>query len=597
MSGPDDSPGSDEGSHYMASTQALGEDYGLSAREARAAQVAAALARRGLLLDAAARLGPAALLEPDEAKPRGSSARDTLSGPALKAELEVIAGTCEGLPRAALRAIQAQMAAFEDAGESTREALNELRGAIERERERQAEEAEASQPAPRGEAEVVASPGAPLKPAGDAPVGGPFLEARAPTNGADVPAGGEGGELPALPPAAEPELDARALVDPRPFGEPPGAPPGLDLSASRLSLWARCPEALARRYGLGERPKLKPPAGDEALIGTAVHNVLWEATEARLRKAIPQEQLALGPELAERLERWAPSDPDLHREAKLLLERCAPVNLRRAVAAELPWSRRIAGVVVGGALDRVDREHDVVVIVDYKTGAPKKRAELAWEPKTVCYLYDGRRRWPDARGWKVAYHYLDAGIVQEVEWTPERDRFAYSLVRSYLSTLALGRFEARPGPSACTHCDARAVCEPFARWADAQPHVEAAADDLEGLARERHQLHAQAKRAEKRLEVIDPILQAHLDGDRRLAVGHYELVRRTRKREGYSVGVVRELAKARGLTEAEAWAAVGSVKESAVRRLASETEEAAEAADRHALRSKDLWLEVRELTP
>ncbi len=167
------------------------------------------------------------------------------------------------------------------------------------------------------------------------------------------------------------------------------------LSASLLDAYLTCP----LRFYYGRVLRLAPldevaEEGDAAELGTLVHEVLRETFTPLLGREIEGADIPLAPLFA-RFDAALSAAPFFHAlppDGRLGLARTGRERLRRYVAGmprttpislETRLSVNMNGAgrewLVTGTVDRADRRESGVVILDYKTGKPRKPGAALWE--------------------------------------------------------------------------------------------------------------------------------------------------------------------------------------------------------------------------
>lgn len=147
-------------------------------------------------------------------------------------------------------------------------------------------------------------------------------------------------------------------------------------SHSSASLFKQCPRRWKHKY----IDKLPDPAGEAALVGQFAHDVLEQLCkeDSTLRTEVKAKEIAksIWPKVAERKDfknlklnseeqlefRWKSWNAikglwDLEDPSKISVE-----------ATEQRVSTSLSGVPFFGIIDRLDRDEDGLVVVDYKTG-------------------------------------------------------------------------------------------------------------------------------------------------------------------------------------------------------------------------------------
>jgi len=126
-------------------------------------------------------------------------------------------------------------------------------------------------------------------------------------------------------------------------------------------------------------------------------------------------------------------------------------------ALEIPFSLKLQGNIIKGQIDRIDKVGEEVVIIDYKTGNPKKK--LAREDKEQLLIYqlaveEVFKMKPRA----LVYYYLNEGSkISFLADEKEKNEMKEKIVKE-IEEIKNSDFEARPGRH-CAFCDFRDICE------------------------------------------------------------------------------------------------------------------------------------------
>ena len=248
------------------------------------------------------------------------------------------------------------------------------------------------------------------------------------------------------------------------------------VSASRLTLWLRCPLAYRLKYIDGIQFRT-PPA---VFLGKQVHAGLeWYYRHQQFGLDLTSDDVCdflrrdWGRSVAAegmRFESTAEEAPlqskvgELVRVylAKVAGETARPMAVETAVETPLIDSRigEDLGVPLVGVLDLVLEEHAGPVIVDFKTAARAgEMPELSHEVQLGCYAYLFRqstgttesaleiRRLVKTKTPQVSFHRWPAR-------TQNHFGRLFAVIRAYLDDLHSHRFVFRPG-QACSYCDFR----------------------------------------------------------------------------------------------------------------------------------------------
>lgn len=129
------------------------------------------------------------------------------------------------------------------------------------------------------------------------------------------------------------------------------------------------------------------------------------------------------------------------------------------LALEQGFRVKVAGRTIRGKIDRVDKAGDKAVIIDYKTGKPKRK--IAKEDKRQLMLYasavkDEHVMHKDVA--KVVYYYLEDGSLLSLEPTAEDYKEVEEWVDSVAGKIEQEDFTPTPG-FVCRHCEYRDICD------------------------------------------------------------------------------------------------------------------------------------------
>jgi len=305
------------------------------------------------------------------------------------------------------------------------------------------------------------------------------------------------------------------------------------VSPSRLNAVLACP----KQARLKEEGGREPP-GDPALIGSLVHKVLevaalkpgWadkgylagilEANKGRYRKPIVQ-------------------------AAGRLLKAAAPVDLTRTTAdlAEVRFSGVEVGPYLGrGIIDRIDLSTtaaggQLVHVVDYKTGQPQQREELASAPQTLIYLeyavseYFGGSPPQPSDDVAMIYDYVGSGVRVRIDYDPfavEEGLAAAGLLYEEFQDSATEELAETPNPS-CSWCSFRSECSEFRRVVEkpASPPAWTVGLPLGDLVAKRYQVSQDMRTTRRKTTTYSPTVLPQLS--KQLGVPLLDLVRQTCK--------------------------------------------------------------------
>lgn len=232
----------------------------------------------------------------------------------------------------------------------------------------------------------------------------------------------------------------------------------LSLSPSKISTYRECPRKFRFLYIDRLGPKFRK-ARPFLTLGNNVHAALRDFFSLPLRRRKPHTLQALLEE------RWATNRVgfrdeaeeefykaralgQLHQFARNFDLEARPLMLERRV------NRRVAGVVLQGIVDRVDREGDAAHVMDYKTGAAQ--GDLGPFSLYFYALTLQRRRFPPVE--KLSYVFLESGVVKS--WWYDHAEAMQTVSRVLETAYEIAEDDAyspRPGRG-CRYCDFLEIC-------------------------------------------------------------------------------------------------------------------------------------------
>lgn len=254
-------------------------------------------------------------------------------------------------------------------------------------------------------------------------------------------------------------------------------------SFTRLTQFLTCPSAYNHRYLL-QTPPISPSTAWS--VGTLTHNIL----EARAKKE--DYQLDPAVPLADYKEACELADTVFFDFDKIW-----------AVEKKLNFS--LCGVPLKGSIDRIDYEHGVYTIVDYKTGRfLPARDEIESNLQMVIYTLGLQSIvGPDSRI-IVKLQYLRHGVTYEYEFSePELQEATDYITKLAASIEATKEFAETPNPF-CGWCGYRHLCQTY--HAILQDR-----EDRDYPTRE--ELMTAIRILEKRKEEVDAGIKARLEKD------------------------------------------------------------------------------------
>jgi DNA helicase-2/ATP-dependent DNA helicase PcrA len=287
-----------------------------------------------------------------------------------------------------------------------------------------------------------------------------------------------------------------AAAAPPPVGPPraPSASPGdgLVLSFSGIDAYLSCP----LKYKLGNVVRVPVPPHHAMVYGAAVHKAVQEFHRRHARgEVMSEDELIAAFEAAWSTEGFLSRD---HEDARLAAGRD---TLRRFRAAQLEpgatipayvereFSFSLDGDRIRGRWDRVDIEpatdpapdaleasvphadavaptfeltgRERVTITDYKTSdvsdpaKARQRARESLQLQIYAMGYEAATgRLPDA----VALHFLDTGVIGQVDIDPKRLARARHKIATAAAGIRARDFTPKPDRATCGFCPFRAIC-------------------------------------------------------------------------------------------------------------------------------------------
>jgi DNA helicase-2/ATP-dependent DNA helicase PcrA len=256
-------------------------------------------------------------------------------------------------------------------------------------------------------------------------------------------------------------LRARAVArpsEPSLEGFLPRRGDGLLLSASDIDTYRTCPlkYKFARVFRIPSEPTLYQR------FGILVHQVLerFHAGESPSRSL---------PEMLGLLEAgWRRGGFGDSEEEKQLRGKAEQALIRyhgrfQGEDAEPVWFEKSFSFSLGkhtlrGRVDRVDRLADGgYELIDYKTGRPKKPADLRDDVQLALYSVAARESWRLEAAQQSYYYVLDDKKVP-VDWSEDDRDWIQDTVLEVAGGIESQGFEPTPSYSACSMCDYRIAC-------------------------------------------------------------------------------------------------------------------------------------------
>jgi DNA helicase-2/ATP-dependent DNA helicase PcrA len=131
--------------------------------------------------------------------------------------------------------------------------------------------------------------------------------------------------------------------------------------------------------------------------------------------------------------------------------------------AEPIWFERSFSFTLGphtlrGRVDRVDRLADgAYELIDYKTGRPKRAADLREDVQLALYSVAAQQAWQLEAAHQAYYYVLDDQKVP-VDWSEDDREWITDTVLEVADGITSQGFEPTPSFSACSICDYRIAC-------------------------------------------------------------------------------------------------------------------------------------------
>ncbi len=233
---------------------------------------------------------------------------------------------------------------------------------------------------------------------------------------------------------------------------------GLLLSASDIDTYRTCPlkYKFARVFRIPQEPTLNQR------FGILVHQVLerFHAGDSPARSL---------PELLGLLEAgWRRGGFGTSEEEKQLQVKAEQALITyherfQGEDAEPVWFERSFSFALGahtlrGRVDRVDRLADgAYELIDYKTGRPKKPADLREDVQLALYSVAATKAWNLEAAHQAYYYVLDDQKVP-VDWSEDDRDWIQDTVFEVADGILGQGFEPTPSYSACSMCDYRIAC-------------------------------------------------------------------------------------------------------------------------------------------
>ncbi len=233
---------------------------------------------------------------------------------------------------------------------------------------------------------------------------------------------------------------------------------GLLLSASDIDTYRTCPlkYKFARVFRIPQEPTLNQR------FGILVHQVLERFHAGETPDGTLPELLGL---LDQGWRRGGFGDSEQEKQLQGKAEQALIRYHERFHSddAEPVWFERSFSFSLGkhtvrGRVDRVDRLADgAYELIDYKTGRPKKAADLREDVQLALYSVAAIEAWDLEAAHQAYYYVLDDAKVPVDRTEDDREWIAETVLEVADGILGQG-FEPTPSFSACSMCDYRIAC-------------------------------------------------------------------------------------------------------------------------------------------
>lgn len=237
----------------------------------------------------------------------------------------------------------------------------------------------------------------------------------------------------------------------------------LTLSYTQIDDYLACP----KKYDLRHRVRVPTPAHHALVVGTAMHQAVAVANNARR-----QGKLIDPATVEETLGAHWRSEGFLSQEHEDARYEAGRSALARFVAqasdapdvilaVEQPFSVRIEGDRIRGRYDAVREVDGNVIITDYKTGDTHDPARARQRARSSLQLQLYALAWEAEHGVQpaaVELHFLEGDVVGQVTPTAKQLDRTREKVATAAAGIRSGDFEATPGFPACDWCPYQRIC-------------------------------------------------------------------------------------------------------------------------------------------
>jgi len=133
------------------------------------------------------------------------------------------------------------------------------------------------------------------------------------------------------------------------------------------------------------------------------------------------------------------------------------LEINGSLALEIPFNLKIGESTLYGVIDRIDQKEGGSVILDYKTGAPKKKLDSEDKEQLIIYQMALEEVFK-AKPVELVYHYLnDNSKVSFLGSEKEKEKLREK-IKKEIKEIKESRFEPTPGWQ-CSFCDYRDICD------------------------------------------------------------------------------------------------------------------------------------------
>ena len=251
------------------------------------------------------------------------------------------------------------------------------------------------------------------------------------------------------------------------------------MSFSQVQTFRKCPQKYKYKY-----ISRIPTRGSHALsFGLTIHNTLhqWYLRIKELRSVKQgglfetNEESNVIPDVKELLtlyrEKWIDEwyqNPEQKKEywdhGLVMLKNYYKAHnpfARLPVALEQGFNIKIGDCTFAGRIDRIDSDDDGVIIIDYKTGKPKTRADKESSQQLMLYHIAVSKdpslaQLGPVRG--LQYWYLEDQSELNVPFTSEKLKAFEEEIIETVDQMRTSDFAATPSQMACTYCEFKSIC-------------------------------------------------------------------------------------------------------------------------------------------